>query len=301
MNHTDVTHRATDRAEGGSPRWIRAVSFGPMASRTKSRGAAGRSKATPKKTERISFWARIVRTLRAGRERIRERLARQSDDVWGIALIVLAALVALSFFGLSGPIGAGVSDTLRFLFGVWAFLVPLALVAIGLSFVGVWFTADRARLVAGVLAVFVASLSLFHLLTGSIALAGNVEQVQESGGAVGAVIAFPLRRTIGFWGAFLVLLAAVGLGTLVLTRATVRDLAVSVGSFGRSFRSLIGFEPTDHPSQPVVQTAEAVDISRADLRPDEDRPPEGAEGFEEGTEEAQTETHDPQTGLGQRV
>ena len=78
-----------------------------MASRTKSRGAAGRSKATPKKTERISFWARIVRTLRAGRERIQERLARQSDDVWGVGLIVLAALVALSFFGLSGPIGAG--------------------------------------------------------------------------------------------------------------------------------------------------------------------------------------------------
>jgi S-DNA-T family DNA segregation ATPase FtsK/SpoIIIE len=195
--------------------------------------------------------------------------------VWGVALLVLAALVALSFFGLSGPIGAGVSGTLRFLLGVWAFLVPLALVTIGLSLVGVWFTADRARLVVGVAAVFVASLALFHLMTGSIALAGNVEQVQESGGAVGALIAFPLRRTIGFWGAFLVLLAAVGLGTLVLTRATVRDLAATVSSFGRSLRSLIGFGPDDGSVRPVVQTNEAIEIHEPVAVPAKTAPQKG--------------------------
>ena len=41
---------------------------------------------------------------------------------------------------------------------------------------------------------------MFHLLTGSVALAGNVDQVQDSGGVAGALIAFPLRRLIGFWG-----------------------------------------------------------------------------------------------------
>ena len=131
------------------------------------------------------------------------------------------------------------------------------------------------RFIGAVVAVFVASLSLFHLLTGSIALAGNVEQVQDSGGAVGALIAFPLRRTIGFWGAFLVLLAAVGLGTLVLTRATVRDLAATVGSFGRSFRSLIGFEPSDGPPHPVVQTAETVEIPEPIADPTRTAPQKG--------------------------
>ena len=167
-NYTNVTLRAINRTEGGSPQRTCAVSFGPMASRTKRRGALGRSQATPKKTERVPLRARVVRTLRTGRERIQHRLARQSDDVWGVGLLVLAALVALSFFGLSGPIGAGISGTLRFLFGVWAFLVPLAFVTIGLSLVGVWFTEDRARLIAGVAAVFVASLALFHLMTGSL-------------------------------------------------------------------------------------------------------------------------------------
>lgn len=245
-----------------------------MASRSKRRGASGRSKATPGKEKRVPIWARIVRTLRTGREWVQERLDRQSDDVWGVVLLVLAALVALSFFGLSGPIGANVSGVLRFLFGVWAFAVPVVLVAIGLSFIGVFFAEDRGRLVAGVAAVFLASLALFHLMTGSMALAGNVDQVKESGGAVGALAAFPMRRTIGFWGAFLVLIAAVGIGTLVLTRATVRDLAATLGGFGRSFRSLIGFEPDDAP-QPIIHVSGPPEIHEPAEAPAPTAPPAG--------------------------
>jgi len=245
-----------------------------MATRTKRRGATGRSETTPKKEKRVPFRARIVQTLRTGRERIQERLARQSDDVWGIAFLVLAALVGLSFFGLSGPIGAGLSGALRFLFGMWAFAVPLALVAIGLSFIGAYFVEDRGRLVAGVVAVFVASLALFHLMTGSIALAGNVEQVKESGGAVGALVSFPMRRTIGFWGAFLVLFAAVSLGTLVLTRATVRDLVATFNSFGGSFRSLIGFGPGD-TSQPAVRVSGDIEIHEPVEAQEPTAPPSG--------------------------
>jgi S-DNA-T family DNA segregation ATPase FtsK/SpoIIIE len=225
-----------------------------MATRTKSRGATGRSKAAPKTTKRISLRARTVQALRTGRDRIRERFARQSDDVWGVVLIVLAALVSLSFFGLSGPIGAGLSGSLRFLFGMWAFGVPAVLAIVGLSLVGVCCSEDRARLVAGLAAVFVASLAMFHLLTGSVALAGNVDRVKESGGAIGALVAFPLRRTIGFWGAFLVLFAALGLGTLIITRASIKDVAGTIGSFTRSLRSWTGFGADDGPSTSSVRT-----------------------------------------------
>ena len=275
MNYTDVTLRVCNRAKGGSTPDPVEVSFGPMATRTRSRGAQGRSKATPKKARRVPLRTRIVHTLRTSRERIQERFSRQSDDVWGVILIVLAALVALSFFGLSGPIGAGLSGSLRFLFGMWAFVVPLALTIIGLSLVGVWFTEDRGRLVAGVVAVFVASLAMFHLMTGSIALAGNVEQVQENGGAVGALISFPLRRIIGFWGAFLVLLAAVGLGTLILTRATVRDLASTIGAFGSSLRSFAGFGPDQQETSPTVRVSGAVEIHESAAPPLKTAPQKG--------------------------
>ena len=119
------------------------------------------------------------------------------------------------------------------------------LVVAGLSLAGIWYAEDRGRLVAGLGAVFVASLALFHLLTGTIALAGHVDQVTESGGAIGAVIAFPLRRTIGFWGALLVLLAALGLGTLIVTRASIRDVAGAIRAFVQDFKRWVGFGAGD--------------------------------------------------------
>ncbi|MEN8234495.1 MAG: DNA translocase FtsK 4TM domain-containing protein [Actinomycetota bacterium] len=231
-----------------------------MATRTKSRGATGRSKATPKKTKRVSRRARIVQTLRTGRERIRERLARQSDDVWGVILIVLAAIVGLSFFGLSGPIGAGLSGALRFLFGVWAYAFPFFVVAIGLSLIGICCREDRRRLVAGLLSLFISSLAMFHLLTGSVALAGNVDQVRESGGAVGALIAFPLRRTIGFWGAFLVLFAAIGLSALVLTGATIRDVASTIARSFTGLRAWIGFGKDGRTPSPEIHVQQSVEF-----------------------------------------
>src|SRR5665811_1243841 len=235
--------------------------------RRKSRGATGRSTAAPKNTKkkqpRVSLRAKTVRALRTSRERIQRRLTRQSDDLWGIALIVLAALVGLSFFGLSGPVGAAISGTLRFLFGMWAFAVPVVVVLIGLSLVGVCCSEDRGRLIAGLGAMFVASLAMFHLMTGSVALAGNVDQVTDSGGAVGALVSFPLRRIIGFWGAFLVLLAGVGVGTLLLTRSTIRDIASTVGSFTRDVRTLIGFGSDDRPGGSEIRLDGRVEIQES--------------------------------------
>ena len=63
-------------------------------------------------------------------------MGRQTDDVWGIVLIVLGILVVLSFFDLAGPVGGGTSKVLHFLFGTWAALVPLVLVIIGAALLG---------------------------------------------------------------------------------------------------------------------------------------------------------------------
>ncbi len=201
---------------------------------------------------------RLAHALRKSRERIRERLGRQTDDVWGLVLIVGALLVTLSFFGLSGPLGAGVSDAAMFLFGTWAYAVPIVLAVVGISLVGIFPRLQAGRVVIGVVVVFFSTLAMFHLLTGSVALAGNVDQVQDSGGVAGALIAFPLRRLIGFWGAFIVLFAVIAAGTLVLTRSTVRDVGHTLVSSLRRFRSWVGLDlpreqPTIHVDQdPVI-------------------------------------------------
>lgn len=170
------------------------------------------------------------------RRRVREGLGRQTDDVWGLLLIVLATLVTLSFLGLAGPVGEGVETGTRFLFGVWRFALPVALAGIGLAMI-VGKPRDGAkRLVIGGLTTFIGTLALFHLLTGAVSLRPNIELVQERGGAVGALIAFPLRRIMGIWGAFVVLASAIGVGVLVMTRTTVRELFLGMASMIRLLR-----------------------------------------------------------------
>ncbi len=221
-----------------------------MATRTKPRGAKGRSRAS--KNKRIPFRTRAARALRAGRDRIRERLGRHTDDVWGVVLIVAALLVALSYFGLSGPVGAGVSATTRFLLGAWAYGLPFVVAVIGIALVGLFPRVKVGRLVAGVVIVYLGTLAMFHLLTGSVALAGNLDQVQESGGVIGALVAFPLRRLLGFWGSFLVLFAVIATGTLILTGSTIRDVGHTIASSFRRFRSWLGLDRNASPRQPIV-------------------------------------------------
>ena len=186
--------------------------------------------------KRESLLTRIGRALAGMRTRLREALGRQTDDVWGLILIVLGILVTLSFFDLAGPVGEGIEKGSRFLFGVWRFVLPVALAGIGLAMI-VGKPRDGARrLSLGGLTTFIGTLALFHLLTGAHALQPNIDLVQERGGAVGALIAFPLRRILGHWGTFVVLSFTVGIGVLVMTRTSVRELFMGLASMARAVR-----------------------------------------------------------------
>jgi S-DNA-T family DNA segregation ATPase FtsK/SpoIIIE len=208
-----------------------------MATRTKTRGASGRKtakKRQAKKRQRAS----ILVALRGMKERMRQRLGRHTDDVWGIVLLIIAALLFLSFFELAGPLGDLTATGLRFVFGVWAYFVPFVLAVIGIAMISTMPRTDYGRLTLGMVILFLSSMSLFHLLTGTVSLASSVDKVIERGGAVGSLIAFPLRRLIGFWGAFVVLLAIVAISSLILTKATIRDVGLSLVAGVRRVRHL---------------------------------------------------------------
>ncbi len=217
-----------------------------MAQRTKRRQGQGRKSTTRSSAKRSTARKKttqktgLTASLRSLKTRIRERLGRQTDDVWGVVLLVVAALVALAFFEKAGPLGSLALNGLEFLFGVWAVFVPLFLAYIGYAMVGSMPRKDYARVTIGVSVVFVSSLALFHLLTGAIALNGSLEQVVERGGVVGSLIAFPLGRLIGFTGAFVVLTVTVAMGALVVSRATLRDVGLTVIGNFRRFRRWIG-------------------------------------------------------------
>jgi DNA segregation ATPase FtsK/SpoIIIE, S-DNA-T family len=208
-----------------------------MPTRTPTRKGSGRRRVSKTSKKRESFPKRLGRMLAGARRRLRESLGRQTDDVWGLVLIVAATLVTLSYFGLAGPVGDGIEVGARFLFGVWRFVLPVALAGIGLTMI-IGRTRDGARrLTLGGLTTFIGTLSLFHLLTGAVALQPSIELVQDRGGAVGALVAFPLRRVIGTWGAFVLLTATIGIGVLVMTRTTVRELFLGIVAMAKTVRS----------------------------------------------------------------
>ena len=80
------------------------------------------------------------------------------------------------------------------------------------------------------------------------------------GGAVGSLVAFPLRRLIGFWGAFLVLFAVLSVGVLVLTKATIRDVGHTIADGWRWLRRRPRRGSVDEPMMaplPVPAAAES--------------------------------------------
>ena len=170
---------------------------------------------------------------------MRSTLGRQADDVWGLVLIVAAAVVVLGFVGQAGPVGRGIEAASRFLFGVWRFVIPFGLAGIGLALVVGKPRDGASRLVTGALTAFVGTVSIFHLLTGVVPFANDLGLVERRGGAVGALVAFPLWRVLGTWGAFVVLAAVTGMGVLVMTRTSVREFAAGAVDLWRQFVSFL--------------------------------------------------------------
>jgi S-DNA-T family DNA segregation ATPase FtsK/SpoIIIE len=201
-----------------------------MATRTTAGRATGRSTAK-KKQKKPSLISRTTSALGAMPRKVGEHLGDHRSDVWGIVLIAIGALVFLSFFELAGPFGTGSSTAARLLFGMWAFVVPLALVVAGLTLIGIFGAGENPKTLVGTVILFLGSLSLFHLLTGNLPVAGTELSVENSGGVVGSLVAYPLERVVGFWGTFVVLVAIIGVGALLITHASLGDVLRSIGSY----------------------------------------------------------------------
>ena len=226
-----------------------------MATRTKARGASGRK--TVKKPQRKRRQrASITDALKGMKARMRTRLGRHTDDVWGVALIIVGSVMMLSFFGLAGPVGSWMATGIRFVFGLWAFFLPWVFAVIGFAMISTMPRADYGRITLGLTVLFIGSMALFHLLTGTVSLAESVDLVVERGGAVGSLIAFPLRRMIGFWGAFVVLVAITAVSSLILTKATIRDVGLSIATMVRRTKAFLTRRRAKPAAVPVPEPIE---------------------------------------------
>lgn len=162
-------------------------------------------------------------------ERLRFGIGRQSHHLIGLALALAGVVVALAFFQAAGPLGQHMLDGLRLLFGMWVYLSPPVLLGLGGVLLLGRFTEGYRRILFGTLVWLVGLVGLFHLMTGNPALAAGTDGVKQSGGVVGSLVAFPLERTIGFWGAFVVLVVVASGGVMIAMRASMGEVLVASG------------------------------------------------------------------------
>ncbi len=184
------------------------------ATRLRPKKPAGRSR----RAAAPSPWSRITTALRT-------HLGRQSDEVWGVLLVLFGVLAALGIYAdLTGPLGHVVRSGAGALFGWARLLVPVALVGVGIVLVREA-RSEPGRVLIGLGFLVVAVTGLLHLACGAPHWRAPVHDLRGAGGLLGMLVAEPLRRVVAVPGAALVLVTLLGVSGLVLTRTSVRSAA----------------------------------------------------------------------------
>ncbi len=205
-------------------------------------------------------------------------LGGHGPDLAGVTLVTAGVVCALAVYGeLAGPVGRAVADGAGSAFGLGRYGLPVALVVAGGLILWRRALDEYGRLAAGLGLIAVAACGLLHVGTGGPGFGAPSSELREAGGLVGLVAGGSLRSVLAGWGAATVLLAAMGIGALVVGRTTVRAAgrhAVSLARAGhrgvaRAGRSLSALVPEPRPVDPFEAG------HPGDRRPDNWRPHNG--------------------------
>jgi S-DNA-T family DNA segregation ATPase FtsK/SpoIIIE len=170
-----------------------------------------------------------------------EVLAEQSDDIWGLAFLVLALLAALSLYArLIGPAGrafrAGTADA----FGLARYSLPVGFAVMGGYLLWRHERSQPARVALGLAVALLALAGLADVVAGPGDLREPLAEMASAGGLVGVVEGVALSAGLARWGAGLVLGAIFSIALLVVTATPVRSVAGAVRVFlvglARGFR-----------------------------------------------------------------
>ncbi len=160
---------------------------------------------------------------------LRGAVQGREHEFLGIGLIVLGALLALALYlGLAGPLGRGISELFGWITGLARYFVPLALIVSGVALVRTGKSASPWRLAIGWGLVAVAVLGLLHVINGPDGVAG-LNDVEDGGGFLGAIIAEPLEALIATPGAVIVLIGVLIGGIGLITQTSLRTMALGTG------------------------------------------------------------------------
>ncbi len=190
------------------------------------------------------------------REAAGRQLAGHRADLLAVCLFVLGAIFALGLWTeLAGPVGSALADGTGAVLGRARVAVPVACFAFGVVLLwprragvlqsddettidltddGTPAEAPTVRIAIGALLLFVADVGILHLAYGRPALSGDLDELRNAGGALGAMVGGPLVAAIGVVGASLVLGAVALVGVLLVLGLSI---GVVVGATARASRA----------------------------------------------------------------
>ncbi len=155
----------------------------------------------------------------------REVVRGREVEFWGIALISTGIVLVLSMYvKMAGPLGEAIDTVFGWLLGLGRFALPIVIAGIGVAMVRRRSIEHRLRLGIGWSIVVIAILGLLHVINGADSIVADVDAMSNAGGWLGAILGEPLRSTLS-WAGALVVLSAIGLaGAMLVTDTTVPEL-----------------------------------------------------------------------------
>jgi S-DNA-T family DNA segregation ATPase FtsK/SpoIIIE len=164
---------------------------------------------------------------------MREAVAGREDEFIGIGFIVVGVLLALGiYFNLAGPLGRGIETLVGWFAGLGRFIVPIALIGVGVALVHKGRSGHRFRLAIGWGVASLSVLGLLHVVKAPEKGVSGLDSLSKAGGWLGWLVGEPLRSLAASGGAVVILAALFLGGVLLITGASLRTLA---GQTARGF------------------------------------------------------------------
>lgn len=156
---------------------------------------------------------------------VRTHLSPFARDAFGIGLVVVAILSALSlWFGSDGFGLRGLELIGRWSVGVTAVALPVLLLYWGFLLIRGLADQDRVRMFIGFAIAFIGILGLVSLFHGRLSPMKHWSVVQDSGGLIGWILAFPMSKVLSKTGAGIVCAGLTVLGLLVFSGTPFSEL-----------------------------------------------------------------------------
>ena len=162
----------------------------------------------------------------------REVVRGREVEFWGIGLISSGIVFVLAMYlRMAGPLGRGIDTTFGWLLGLGRFALPVVVIGVGVAMVRRRSVEHRVRLAIGWTVVVLAILGLLHVMNGADKIVADVDAMSQAGGWFGAVIGEPLRSTLSWAGAWVVLIAIGTAGAMLVTDTTLPELIAIIRSW----------------------------------------------------------------------